>query len=95
MNGCCEPLIKIEDAKRLGKEIYESRTVDDCLKLYHRLFIKKNKDEVWPPNKAQTVQRNLQICSYNNQKIAGVMNDVKETLVNGKNIYKRICIRKL
>ena len=39
-SGCVEPLIKITDAKRIGKKIYKSRIVKDCIKLYHRILIR-------------------------------------------------------
>ena len=40
-NGCLEPLIKICDAKRIGRTIYKSRVVGNCIKSYHRILIQK------------------------------------------------------
>ena len=44
-NGCLKPLIKICDAKRIGRTIYKSRIVGNCIKSYHRILIQKNKNE--------------------------------------------------
>ena len=38
---CTEPLIKTKDAQAIGKPIFSSRTKGECLKLYHRLLIRK------------------------------------------------------
>ena len=43
-NGCLEPLIKICDAKRIGRTIYKSRVVGNCIKSYHRILIQKKNE---------------------------------------------------